>query len=270
MIKYLTIGVNGISIKPTHAFIGSTIRGIFGRGLRQVACPYIDASCDSCRYFDKCIYAEFFENICKSPKFILDIDFNSNSFDFKILLFENAVSYLTHIIIAIENMRQIGLGISRQKFYFKNLTINDKTISPQESINSSDHTLVFSPSFSAGDYKITALTPIRIKQKNGLVRSKLDFKSFIRQIAMRFGELTDANIDKFEVKFDEFEQNFKFYSFERYSNRQKTKMEFGGLMGEMKVCGLDENSARFLELATLINVGKSTAFGLGKIKVERI
>ncbi|MDO5046859.1 CRISPR system precrRNA processing endoribonuclease RAMP protein Cas6 [Campylobacter sp.] len=270
MIKYLTIGVNGISIKPAHAFIGSTIRGVFGRGLRRVACPYIDASCDSCRYFNECIYAEFFENVSKAPKFILDIDFNSHSFDFKILLFEHATLYLPHVIIAIENMCQIGLGMPSKTFYFKNLTINGKMISFKESVNPSEHILDFSPSFSYGDYKITALTPIRIKQKNGYVRSKLDFKSFIRQIAMRFGELTDTNIEKFEVKFDKFEQNFKFYDLERYSNRQRTKMEFGGIMGDMRVYGLDERSAGLLELATLINVGKSTAFGLGKIKVERI
>ncbi|QCD51767.1 hypothetical protein [Campylobacter sp. RM16192] len=231
MIKYLTIGVNGISIKPIHTFTGSTIRGVFGRGLRQVACPYVDTSCESCRYFNECIYAEFFENVSKSPKFILDIDFDLHSFDFQILLFDNVTSYLPHVIIAIENMCQIGFGMPRQKFEFKNLTINGDIISLQESINSSDHALVFSPSFSSGDYKITTLTPIRIKQKDAYVRSKLDFKSFIRQIAMRFGELTDTSIDKFEVKFDKLEQNFKFHDLERYSNRQKTKMEFGGLMG---------------------------------------
>lgn len=270
MIKYLTIGVKGISIKPTHAFTGSTIRGVFGRGLRQATCPYVDASCENCRYFDKCIYAEFFENVSKSPKFILDIDFNSHSFDFQILLFDHATSYLPHVIIAIENMCQIGFGMPRQKFEFKNLTINGEIISFKESINPSEYILTFSPSFPSGNYKITALTPIRIKQKDGYVHSKLDFKSFIRQIAMRFGELTDTNMDKFEVKFDKFEQNFKFYDLERYSNRQRTKMQFGGIMGDMRVYGLDERSARLLELATLINVGKSTTFGLGKMKVERI
>lgn len=270
MIRYLSLGIKGIDIRPKNPFIGSTIRGVFGRGLRQVVCPYIDASCDSCRYFSECIYAEFFENISKSPKFTLEIDFNSHSFDFKILLFEEAVSYLPHIIIAIENMCRIGLGMPRQKFNFKNLTINDKSISLKDPVIPSDHILVFSPSFSCGDYKITALTPIRIKQKSGYVRSALDFKSFIRQIAMRFGELTDTSIDKFEVKFNKVEQNFRFYDLERYSNRQKTKMEFGGIMGDMSVCGLDERSAGLLELGALINVGKSTAFGLGRIKVEKI
>jgi len=47
-------------------------------------------------------------------------------------------------------------------------------------------------------------------------------------------------------------------------------MQFGGMLGKMRVFGLDERSARLLQLSQIIGIGKSTVFGLGKIKVERI
>ena len=109
-----------------------------------------------------------------------------------------------------------------------------------------------------------------MKQKNVLVRREIDLKPFVRQIAMRFENITGRAIDKFEVKFRRFEQDLRFYDINRYSNRQHTKMQFGGLLGQMRVFGLDERSAKLLQLAQITGVGKSTVFGLGKIWVARI
>lgn len=270
MIKYLSVGMHGIDVKPKYPFTGSAIRGVFGRSLRRVVCPYLNASCDECYCFDGCIYAEFFENVSKTPKFILDIDLNSYSFDFKIFLFENSIFYAPHVVIALKDMCQFGIGMPRRRFDFQYLTINGRRLEDLRSINLCECFLVFSPSLVSRNYKITTLTPIRIKQKDDYVYSEVDFKLFIRQIAMRLGDLTNVKIDKFEIRFDKFEQNLKFYNLERYSNRQRKKMKFGGLMGEMIVYGIDINSARLLEVATLIHVGKSASFGLGKIRIEKI
>ncbi|WXG59599.1 CRISPR system precrRNA processing endoribonuclease RAMP protein Cas6 [Campylobacter concisus] len=65
-------------------------------------------------------------------------------------------------------------------------------------------------------------------------------------------------------------KKLSFYDLERYSNRQHTKMQFGGVIGKMRVYGLDERSAGLLQLATITGVGKSTVFGLGKIDVTQI
>ena len=87
---------------------------------------------------------------------------------------------------------------------------------------------------------------------------------------MRFDGISGTQMDKFEVKFERFEQELSFYDLERYSNRQHTKMQFGGVIGKMRVYGLDERSAGLLQLATITGVGKSTVFGLGKIDVTQI
>ena len=269
MLKYLELGVCGTDLKPSHPFIGSAIRGAFGYALRKASCPFVSASCEKCDIFGECVYNEFFENVSDTPNFRLDINLNQKSFDFKILLFEHAVRYLPHVAIAIVNMQEIGLEVSRRKFKFSNFTLNGEIVE-SKFLLSNTQALNFTPDFTAGDYEISLLTPLRMKQKNVFVRRDIDFKSFIRQIAMRFEGITGEVMDKFEVKFDRFEQDLHFYDINRYSNRQHTKMQFGGLLGWMRVFGLDERSAKLLQLAQITGVGKSTVFGLGKIKAERI
>ena len=268
MLKYLELGVCGTDLKPSHPFIGSAIRGAFGYALRKASCPFVSASCEKCDISGECVYNEFFENISDTPNFRLDIDLNQKSFDFKI--FEHAARYLPYVAIAIANMQEIGLEVSRRKFKFSNFTLNGEIVEPKSLLSNKVEMLNFTPDFAAGDYEISLLTPLRIKQKNVLGSLEIDFKSFIRQIAMRFENITGEAIDKFEVKFCRFEQDLHFCDINRYSNRQHTKMQFGGMIGQMRVFGLDERSAKLLQLAQITGVGKSTVFGLGKIKAERI
>ena len=47
-------------------------------------------------------------------------------------------------------------------------------------------------------------------------------------------------------------------------------MQFGGLMGEMWISKLDEESFKLLKLGELIGVRKQTVFGLGKISIGGI
>lgn len=270
MLKYLELAVCGTNLKPTYPFIGSTIRGTFGHALRHASCPFVSQECGTCDISGSCIYDEFFENISDTPNFRLDIELSQTSFDFKILLFEHATNYLPYVVIVVKNMQDIGLGASRDKFKLSHFALNGKMVETKFLLNSEPETLNFTPNFTAGDYEIRLQTPLRIKQKNALVKSEIDFRLFIRQIAMRFGGISGTQMDKFEVKFERFEQELSFYDLERYSNRQHTKMQFGGVIGKMRVYGLDERSAGLLQLATITGVGKSTVFGLGKIDVTQI
>ncbi len=56
----------------------------------------------------------------------------------------------------------------------------------------------------------------------------------------------------------------------RKSNRQDTKMYLGGLMGEFVLKNVNRDIYNLLKLGEVIGVGKSTVFGLGKIKIEGI
>ncbi|WP_314987005.1 hypothetical protein [uncultured Campylobacter sp.] len=165
MLKYLELGVCGIDLKPSHPFIGSAIRGVFGYALKKASCPFVSANCEKCDISGKCAYNEFFENVSDTPNFRLDINLNQKSFDFKILLFEHAARYLPYVAIAIANMQEIGLEVSRRKFKFSNFTLNGEIVEPKFLLSNEPEPLNFTPDFTAGDYEISLLTPLRIKQK---------------------------------------------------------------------------------------------------------
>jgi CRISPR/Cas system endoribonuclease Cas6 (RAMP superfamily) len=61
--------------------------------------------------------------------------------------------------------------------------------------------------------------------------------------------------------------NLSWYDWERYSNRQETKMKMGGFMGSITFEGDFEPFLLFLTLGEHIHVGKGTSFGLGKYQI---
>ena len=74
-------------------------------------------------------------------------------------------------------MQEIGLSVNRNKFKFTHLSLNGKVVEPKFLLSNTPETLNFTPDFTAGDYEISLQTPLRIKQKNVLVRRDIDFKS---------------------------------------------------------------------------------------------
>jgi hypothetical protein len=65
-------------------------------------------------------------------------------------------------------------------------------------------------------------------------------------------------------------KNLRYQELIRKSNKQKTTMNMGGLMGEMIIANVDKKVYNLLKLGEVIGAGKSTVFGLGKIKVEEL
>ena len=79
----------------------------------------------------------------------------------------------------------------------------------------------------------------------------LDFKSLIEK--------------SYEVKVKK--SNLRWFDWERYSNRQETKMMMGGFKGPITFEGEFELFLPFLLLGEYIHVGKGTSFGLGKYQI---
>lgn len=58
------------------------------------------------------------------------------------------------------------------------------------------------------------------------------------------------------------------HDWQRYSNRQRTKMRLGGLVGEMTLEGDLRPFSALLRTAEIVHVGKGTTFGLGRVEVQ--
>jgi hypothetical protein len=122
------------------------------------------------------------------------------------------------------------------------------------------------------------LTPTRLKF-DGKLSPKLEFHILIRNLLRRISLLSYFHCGEelvldfkgliessknIKVK----KENLSWFDWERYSNRQETKMKMGGFIGSITFEGDLESFLPFLTLGEYIHVGKGTSFGLGKYKVE--
>ena len=64
-------------------------------------------------------------------------------------------------------------------------------------------------------------------------------------------------------------EKLAWFDWERYSNRQDTRMMMGGFVGSITFEGDFEKFLPFLLLGEFIHVGKGTSFGLGKYEITQ-
>ena len=142
-------------------------------------------------------------------------------------------------------------------------------------------TLHPSPSsdLSSSTLHLNFLTPIRLKY-DGHLSPTLEFHILIRNLLRRISLLSyfhcggELDLDfkgiierskDIKVK----KENLSWFDWERYSNRQETKMMMGGLIGSIKFEGDFETFLPFLLLGEYVHVGKGTGFGLGKYEIVK-
>jgi CRISPR-associated endoribonuclease Cas6 len=122
------------------------------------------------------------------------------------------------------------------------------------------------------------LTPTRLKF-DGRLSPKLEFHILIRNLIRRISLLSYFHcgeelvldfrglIEKAKgVKVQK--ENLQWCDWERYSNRQGTKMKMGGFVGSVIFEGVIKELIPFLLVGEYIHVGKGTSFGLGKYEIE--
>ncbi|MBZ0169326.1 hypothetical protein MELA_00766 [Candidatus Methylomirabilis lanthanidiphila] len=118
------------------------------------------------------------------------------------------------------------------------------------------------------------LTPMRLRFDEALV-NHLDFHVLIRNLLRRLSALSYFHCGRqLNLDFKEFiasaqevkaeETDLRWVDWTRYSNRQKRKIQMGGLIGQVTYSGPLAEFLPFLRLGELVHVGKGTVFGLGK------
>ena len=73
-----------------------------------------------------------------------------------------------------------------------------------------------------------------------------------------------------EIQGEIVKKQIRYEELTRKSNRQKTTMNLGGIIGEMQINNIDKQSYHILKLGEILACGKSTVFGLGKIEIEEM
>ncbi len=251
-------------------FMGSMVRGALGPALKEVVCINPSFKCENCFAKNNCLFYEFYETKSTFHNFRLDFLPNSPYVNFALYLFNDAANKSPYILSAIEKLfRKKGLGKERVttqnfKIYHENRLIYEnkefKKFSPviKKFENSS-----FSPVV-----KLTFQTQFRAKKQGKLLTAlKLESKDIFLSILQK-QKFYSQKEEKIETFPQIVSKNLFMVDVGRYSNRQKTKMQIGGIMGEVILNNLTPQTYRLLQYGQISGIGKLNTFGLGKIKVE--
>jgi len=233
--------------KP-YLFIGSKIRGMLGYALKEEVCINPTLKCEGCYAAKECVFYDMYEKQNITHKYRLDFKLYSNKYKFSLLLFDDLQEYARSIEKAmLRALREYEKVVIAQK---------QKVFKKKEK-----HSSVL---------KLTFLTPLRIKKQNA--SEKIGLEDILHSIHKRntYIHAKKYNVLSIEKEYKIITEKIHFVELKRRSNKQNMSMKMGGLIGEMVISGVGQEVYNLLKLGEIIAVGKSTVFGLGKIKVEEI
>lgn len=260
----LTIKINSTD-KPFY-FIGSQIRGAFGYALKNLVKE---------KNLDDNLYNKFFEQKDVIHPYRFDIRLGLSTYEFSFYLFEDACDEIYNCISAFyEMLTKVGLGKQNKTYNDFEIYVNKHRVFKDGKLDFFDD---YEKKFKEPKYKkefiLTLETPLRIK-KDGkfVIDESIELESILNSIYQRSLALQNKDFQKlpFKSSFKIKSKDIYFNDVKRFSNVQNTSMQLGGIMGEMWISDMDEQSFRLLKLGELIGVGKQTVFGLGKIRIGGI
>jgi len=234
--------------KPNF-FIGSKIRGALGYALKEEVCVNPTFVCKDCFAAKECIFYQFYEEHNTTHNYRLDFKLYTDKYKFSLLLFEDAQNYKdilhTAMMHSLKEYKKI-------KFKSKTKLIKEKKLSKT--------------------IKLEFITPLRIKKQNRFAIKEIELLDILLSIYRRNLELNKLPYErvKLDTTYKTVLKNLRYQEITRRSNKQDTLMNLGGIMGEMVISNVSREVYNLLKTGEIIGVGKSTVFGLGKIKIEDI
>jgi CRISPR-associated endoribonuclease Cas6 len=210
---------------------------------------------------------------------------------FELTLIGKSVDFLPYFIFTFDELGKMGIGRRNGKYKLeevkskRDLNVEEVFYSSTDKVlrqsvkpiglkeifhSSSIHSLV-------DPLTLHFITPTRLKF-DGRLSSTLEFHILIRNLLRRVSLISyfhcgeELNLDykglidsSKEIKTEK--ENLSWFDWERYSNRQETRMKMGGFIGSITFEGDFDKFLPLLLLGENIHVGKGTSFGLGKYQI---
>jgi len=271
-MKYTKISIIFKSEEKPPYFIGSQLRGALGYCLKKVTCINPSFKCEDCFATNNCLYYEFYEQKDIFHKYRFDFELGKDYYDFNFYLFDDSAQKLPYVISAFHMMlTQNGLGKNRTTYKNFDMYVNDKLCIENGKIKlPKDFIKTFQIDKICQDITLRFQTPLRLKKNNSFIRiADIELSDLVNSIYQRQMKILGRGNKKFpyEIQGEIINKNLKFKELTRLSNRQKTTMNLGGLVGDIKIKNLNKESYEVLKVGELLGVGKQTVFGLGKIQI---
>lgn len=210
--------------------------------------------------------------------------------EFRLVLFGKAIDYLPYFLFGFFQLGFMGIGRGRGKFELKSVDsfedlalqttrqlydgATQKIIGSPTTFSLNDF-FALAPATTSDDITIDFKTPTRITHNNKLVM-ELPYDLFIRNLLRRISLLGKIHcgsdwelpykdiIDQAANHVKLVDSNTSWYDWERYSNRQQTRMKMGGIVGSLSYAGDLASFMPLILLGQFTHIGKNTTFGLGK------
>jgi hypothetical protein len=283
-------------------------RGALGKTLRDLTCAFHGKECRECLIRGKCLYAQVFEShnvegrsllrkIEKAPHpFIIFVPDNerleyreSDKIRFYLTLIGSAIEYIAYFILAFEQIGKKGIGLNRSPFKVEQVVAAGENIYDAEG----KKVLRAFPVYRGNDFleaepragqaaavKITLESPLRLKTE-GKVQTEITFEGLVRNLFRRLHLISLYSCGGPDyVDFTHYIERagriksegsrVSWYNQRRFSMRQEKSISVSGLTGWLRYEGEMGEFMPYLRLGEYLHIGKGTAFGLGKIKVEPI
>lgn len=289
------------------SYPGSAWRGLLGQGLRRTACVTRQPTCAGCLLVQTCVYSTFFETPAPPGPagrgysalphpFVLDIDPRAPTlivegapFDLTIHLVGNAIAQVPYLIHALQSAGDRGIGNSRGRFRLTGVErertlgadLWDPVYAVEEGTYLAGETALPAVPIAPQRARLHLMTPLRIKRSGHFIGAgELTPPDLLRALFLRLRRLaelyggdptafdartlgTDDDALVFETR------RLHWHEWTRFSSRQNTPMEMGGLIGELELVGRALPIAwPALWLGQWTHIGKGTAFGLGGYRIR--
>lgn len=210
---------------------------------------------------------------------------------FNQILIGRATGYLPYFIVAFRELGEMGIGRGRKKYRLAEIRAVNPVSNESEVVYRKENQLVRNVNLALqsdiinemnelGDLNATGSvvlefqTMTRVKFEENFSR-RLEFHMLIRSLLRRLSSLAyfhhgwDLDLEftglidrAAEVRI--IEDSTRWVDWERYSSRQDSKMNLGGLVGRVTYQGPVAVFMPLLKLGELVHVGKGAVFGMGK------
>lgn len=212
-----------------------------------------------------------------------------DSLIFQLTLIGKAIDFLPYFVYTFDELGKNGLGKGKGKCELVEVRLDrfeglgpTLIYSGKDKILQNQVHVITGKDFESQDVggsilELLFLTPTRLKY-DGHLTSKPEFHILLRNLLRRVSLLSyfhcnfELNVDfkgliEAAKKVRVSRADISWLDWERYSQRQETRMKMGGFLGSISFEGELERFLLFIRLGELIHVGKGTSFGLGKYTI---
>ena len=290
------------------AYKGSTFRGGFGHAFKRAVCADREGECAKCPLQSKCVYSYVFETKLFSQSerlknthvphpFVIEPPLEERQrygiddmLSFHLILVGRAVDYIPYFIFAFEELGRIGIGKNRGKYRLeKVISINkdrriliydgESHIRDEYGVIDSVNLVLEALQLDYHQITLRFLTPTRIKY-GGKLTKVIDFEVVMRNLLRRLSWLAEVHCEekwdmdwkrllkRAKERVNTVHSDLRWHDWERYSQRQATKLKMGGFLGEITFEGDLTEFLPFLKLGEYLHIGKGTVYGLGKYEMR--